>query len=60
MTMCACTECRLVMDESDAGFDNGAGVSYCPYCGSSCDLVWEDEMTDEEWRGMTEDWEVIR
>lgn len=56
---CACTECRLVMSEDHLGYDKGAGIEYCPYCGSPCDLVFSDEMTDEEWDDMTEDWEMI-
>ena len=59
MTMSACMECRIVMREDRLGYDKGAGISYCPYCGSPCDLVFDDEMTDEEWEEITGDWEEI-
>ena len=57
--MCACTRCMLVTDEDSLGFDNGAGISYCSYCGSPCDLVFEDEVTEEEWREIIEDMEWV-
>ena len=52
MAMCACTGCRLVMREDLLGYDKGAGIEYCPYCGSPCGLVFDDEMTYEEWEEM--------
>lgn len=58
-TQCACTGCRLVTDEESLGYDNDAGISYCQYCGSPCDLVFEDEVTEEEWRAIIEDMEWI-
>lgn len=58
-TQCACTRCRLVTDEESLGYDNDAGISYCQYCGSPCDLVFEDEVTEEEWRAIIEDMEWI-
>ena len=56
---CACTKCRLATSMERVGYDDRAGILYCSYCGSQCDLVFEDEVTEEEWREIIEDMEWV-